>query len=163
MLLSVLEKRILGPLSLNDTYLEFYQEDKSSIPIVYPFYGSKDLHKIKTSFDWGCGGLISSAEDLDIFIRALLSGKLFKKNATLNLMTTFNNNINSKNIRNIYGIGLQKKTIGDYNFIGHNSAYGGMMFYDLDSELSVIFSINQMSSQHKSEWLIKKIVELQKQ
>ena len=77
-------------------------------------------------------------------------------------MTNFDNNSNLKKSRNIYGMGLQKKIIGGYNFIGHNSAYGGMMFYDLDSDLSIIFSINQMSSQHKSEWLIKRLVEAKK-
>ena len=74
-------------------------------------------------------------------------------------MTNFNdeNRINStsKKGRNIYGLGLQQKKIGDYNFIGHNSAYGGMMFYDLNSDFSIIFSINQLSSSHKAEWLIK--------
>jgi membrane-anchored protein YejM (alkaline phosphatase superfamily) len=46
-----------------------------------------------------------------------------------------------------------------YTRTGHNSAYGGVMFYDLNSDFSVIFSINQVSSAHKTEWLIKKLVE----
>jgi len=159
----ILEKRILTPLSLNDTYLEFYQEAKSSTPIVFPFYKSNDLKNINSSFDWGGGGLISSLTDLDIFIRSFFSGQLFNRVETLKLMTNFDNdntiNITSKKGRNVYGIGLQQKSIGNYNFIGHNSTYGGMMFYDINSDLSIIFSINQMSSQHKSEWLIKKLVE----
>lgn len=159
----VLEKRILDPLSLNETYLEFYQEAKGSTPIVFPFYGSKDLKSINSSFDWGGGGLISSVNDLDIFIRSLLSGQLFNRDETLKLMMNFDdeNSINStsKKERNIYGIGIQQKKIGDYNFIGHNSAYGGVMFYDLNSDFSIIFSINQASSAHKTEWLIKKLVE----
>lgn len=159
----VLEKRILGPLSLNDTYLEFYQEAKGSTPIVFPFYGSKDLKNLNSSFDWGGGGLISSVNDLDIFIRSLLSGQLFNRAETLKLMTNFDdeNSINttSKKERNVYAMGLQQKKIGDYNFIGHNSAYGGVMFYDLNSDFSIIFSINQVSSAHKTDWLIKKLVE----
>ena len=159
----VLEKRILNPLSLNDTYLEFYQETKGSTPIVFPFYGSNNLKNINSSFDWGGGGLISSANDLDVFIRSLLSGQLFNKVETLKLMTNFDDensiNITSKKVRNIYALGLQKKKIGAYNFIGHNSIYGGMMFYDLNSDFSIIFSINQVSSSHKAEWLIKKLAE----
>ena len=159
----VLEKRILKPLSLNDTYLEFYQERKGSTPIVFPFYGSNNLKNINSSFDWGGGGLISSVNNLDVFIRALLSGKLFNKFETLKLMTNFDDensiNIISKKARNVYALGLQQKKIGAYNFIGHNSAYGGMMFYDLNSDLSIIFSINQVSSTHKAEWLIKKLAE----
>ena len=159
----VLEKRILKPLSLNDTYLEFYQERKGSTPIVFPFYGSNNLKNINSSFDWGGGGLISSVNNLDVFIRALLAGKLFNKFETLKLMTNFDDensiNIISKKVRNVYALGLQQKKIGAYNFIGHNSAYGGMMFYDLNSDLSIIFSINQASSTHKAEWLIKKLAE----
>ena len=159
----VLEKRILKPLSLNDTYLEFYQERKGSTPIVFPFYGSNNLKNINSSFDWGGGGLISSVNNLDVFIRALLAGKLFNKFETLKLMTNFDDensiNIISKKVRNVYALGLQQKKIGAYNFIGHNSAYGGMMFYDLNSDLSIIFSINQVSSTHKAEWLIKKLAE----
>ena len=65
----------------------------------------------------------------------------------------------SKKERNVYGMGLQQKKIGDYNFIGHNNAYGGMMFYDLNSDFSIIFSINQFYSANKAEWLIKKLTE----
>lgn len=159
----VLEKRIFNPLSLNETYLEFYQEAKDPAPIIFPFYGSKDLKNINSSFDWGGGGLISSVNDLDIFIRSLLSGQLFNRVETLKLMTNFDdeNSIisTSKKERNVYGMGLQQKKIGDYNFIGHNSAYGGMMFYDLNSDFSIIFSINQFYSANKAEWLIKKLTE----
>ena len=77
-------------------------------------------------------------------------------------MTNFDDkgiiNSTSKKARNVYGMGLQQKKIGGYNVIGHNSAYGGMMFYDLNSDLSIIFSINQLSSSHKAEWLIKKLL-----
>jgi len=159
----LLEERILTPLSLNDTYLQFHQEPKGYKPVIPSFYGSINLKNINSSFDWGGGGLISSTNDLDFFIRELLSGKLFDSKETLSLMMDFNHkkNINSAldKKRNMYAIGLQQKKIGDYNFIGHNSAYGGMMFYDLHSGLSIILSINQLASPHKAEWLIKKLAQ----
>ena len=103
-----------------------------------------------------------SNDDLDVFIRSLLSGQLFNRVETLKLMTNFDDdniiNSTSKKESNAYGMGLQQKKIGDYNFIGHNSAYGGVMFYDLNSDFSIIFSINQLSSSHKAEWLIKTLV-----
>ena len=158
-----LEERILTPLSLNDTYLEFHQEPKGSKPIVSSFYGSTNLKDINTSFDWGGGGLISSTNDLDCFIRSLLSGKLFDTKETLRLMIHFNDDKNIDSIadkkRNIYRMGLQQKKIGNYNLIGHNSAYGGMMFYELHYGLSIVLSINQLASSHKAEWLIKKLVQ----
>jgi len=158
----VLEKRILNPLSLNDTYLEFYQEKKVSAPIIFPFQGAISLKKVNTSFDWGGGGLISSAKDLDIFIRSLLAGQLFNKAETLRLMINFDDdpvNTPSKRGKISYGMGLQYRKIGGYNFIGHNSAYGGMMFFDLDEQFSFVLTINQTSAPHKAQWLMKKLVE----
>jgi len=158
----VLENRILGPLSLNDTYLEFYQNKKGSVPIVFPFHGTHSLENVNTSFDWGGGGLISSANDLDVFLRSLLEGKLFRKVETLQLMMNFddgqrNSSSNRKKIS--YGLGLQQKKIGAYNFIGHNSAYGGMMFYNLENKISIVISINQVLVPHKAEWLMNKLIE----
>ena len=49
--------------------------------------------------------------------------------------------------------------IGAHNFIGHNSAYGGMVFYNLDTDTSLILNINQVIAPHKAEWLLKKTVE----
>lgn len=158
----VLEKRILSPLALKNTYLEFYQNDKAFTPVVFPFHGLNSLKNVNTSFDWGGGGLISSASDLDIFIRALLAGKLFKKAETLQLMMNFEGNCSnnlSKKRATFYGLGLQQKKIEGQVFIGHSSAYGGMMFYNLETNFSVILSINQVLAPHKAEWFLKKIVE----
>lgn len=156
----VLEKKILVPLSLNDTYLEFFQKPKGSTPIVFPFHGTHALKNLNTSFDWGCGGLISSFKDLDVFIRSLLTGKLFAEAKTLQIMMNFqDDSMNSNKLKISYGMGLQRKIIGGYSFIGHNSAYGGMMFYDIENNFSVILTINQAAAPHKSEWLLKKTVE----
>ena len=158
-----LEERILNPLSLNDTYLEFYQNKKGSTPIVFPNHGTYSLKNVNTSFDWGGGGLISSTNDLNIFIRALLTGQLFNKVETLQLMMNFeddNINIPPKKRKIAYGMGLQQKKIGKRHFIGHNSAYGGMVFYNLETDSSFILNINQVLAPQKAEWLLKKTVEV---
>ena len=153
----VLEKRILKPLSLNATYLEFYQDKKGTTSIIYPFHGTYSLKDVNTSFDWGGGGLISSLNDLDIFLRSLLNGQLFKDVKTLQLMMDFEEDTLINNIS--YGLGLQQKEIGGLKFIGHNSAYGGMLFYNIEFNLSITLTINQVLAPHKAEWLMKKLVE----
>jgi len=79
----------------------------------------------------------------------------------LKLMTDFNEEINNNPKKNKmeYAMGLQQRKIGDYHFIGHNSAYGGMMFYDKNKDFSIIFSVNQAAATHKAEWLINKLAE----
>jgi D-alanyl-D-alanine carboxypeptidase len=158
----VLEERLLNTLSLNDTYLEFYQNKKSSAPIAFPYHGTYSLKKVNTSFDWGGGGLISSTSDLNIFIRSLLRGQLFQKVETFQLMMNFeddNIDIPAKKGKIAYGMGLQQKKIGKHKLIGHNSAYGGMVFYNLETDSSFILNINQVLAPHKAEWLLKKMVE----
>lgn len=158
----VLEERLLNPLSLNDTYLEFYQNKKDTTPIVFPYHGTYSLKNVNTSFDWGGGGLISSTNDLTIFIRALLTGQLFNDPKTLQQMINFEDDLiisPPKKGRIAYGMGLQQKKIGTHTFIGHNSAYGGMVFYSLETDSSFILNINQVLAPHKAEWLLKKTVE----
>jgi D-alanyl-D-alanine carboxypeptidase len=158
----VLEERILNPLSLPDTYLEFHQNKKISTPIIFPYHGSNSLENVNTSFDWGCGGIVSSTRDLNVFIRSLLTGQLFNDFKTLEQMINFDDDsiISSPKKGEIkYGMGIQQKKIGGHNFIGHNSAYGGMVFYHVESDTSVVLNINQVTAPHKAEWLLKKTVE----
>jgi D-alanyl-D-alanine carboxypeptidase len=158
----VLEQKILGPLSLNETYLEFFQDPKGSKPIVFPYYGTYSLKNVNTSFDWGGGGLLTSFNDLDIFMRSLFEGQLFENVETLQKIINIEGNINNKDSKKhkiSHGMGLQQKKIGRQKFVGHNSAYGGMMFYNLETKLSLIFTINQALAPQKAEWFMNKLVE----
>ena len=158
-LYQVFDERIIEPLRLVDTYLEFYQSPKKLAPVVFPHYGKYSLKNINTSFDWGGGGLVSTMKDLDIFIRSLLKGQLFKKEKTLSLMMQFNNTVEGNKSRTpFYGLGIQKKEIHGYSFIGHNSSYGSMMFYEPKQNISIVLSLNQSAAFHKAEWLMNKIV-----
>jgi D-alanyl-D-alanine carboxypeptidase len=158
----VLEERILNPLSLHDTYLEFHQNKKGSTPIVFPYHGSNSLENVNTSFDWGCGGIVSSTRDLTVFMRSLLTGKLFNDIKTLKQMINFEDDsiISSPKKGAIkYGMGIQQKKIRGHHFIGHNSAYGGMVFYHVESDTSLVLAINQVTAPHKADWLLKKTIE----
>ena len=157
----VFNEKIFLPLDLNDTYFEFFQPVKTNMPVVYPYYGTHSLKEVNTSFDWGGGGLISTMNNLDIFIRGLISGKLFKREETLSAMLEFKNYTtkNSPKRLSLYGLGLQKKIMAGYSFVGHASAYGSLMFYDPEKDTSIILSLNQAGAMHKAEWLMNKVAE----
>lgn len=158
----VYKEKIILPLGLKNTYLEFYEMPDEVKPVVYPFYGIHSLEKINTSFDWGGGGLISTMNDLDIFIRSLLKGVLFKNPETLDLMLPVQNlNPSTESVSQLshYGLGIQKKNILGFSFYGHNSAYGSMLYYEPEKDISLILSLNQATAIHKAEWMIKKISE----
>jgi len=153
------EEKILTPLGLTDTYLEFFQAPKIAAATVFPYYGKTSLENINTSFDWGGGGLVSSMRDLEIFIRALVAGRLFDKAETIARMAQFDladpSNTSAKRSMH-YGLGLQKKAFSDYSFIGHNSAYASLLYYDPEKDLSIVLSLNQAGAVHKAEWLLNK-------
>lgn len=157
----VFTEKIFLPLQLKDTYLEFFQTPKINLPVAYPYYETHSLKEVNTSFDWGGGGLISTMNNLDIFIRSLIAGKLFKNEETLLAMLEFKNYTitNSSKRLPLYGLGLQKKVIAGYSFVGHISAYGSFMFYDPEKDISIILTLNQVAAMHKAEWLMNKVVE----
>jgi D-alanyl-D-alanine carboxypeptidase len=155
------KENIFLPLGLTNTYLEFYELPDEEKLVVYPFYGIHSLEKVNTSFDWGGGGLISTMDELDIFIRSLMKGLLFKKLATLDLMLQLQNQKTtpeSTTQSSHYGLGIQKKDFPVFSFFGHSSAYGSLLYYEAEKEISVIISLNQLTAMHKVEWMMKKII-----
>jgi D-alanyl-D-alanine carboxypeptidase len=157
----VYREKIISPLGLVNTYLEYYETLGELNPIVFPFYGIHSLEKINTSFDWGGGGLISSMKDLDIFIRSLMKGVLFKNPETLDLMLQVQNPDPSTEYAGQlfnYGFGIQKKDFPGFSFFGHNSTYGSMLYYEPEKDISIIVSLNQFTAMHKAEWMMNKII-----
>ena len=157
----VYREKIITPLGLNDTFLEFHELPGKIKPVVYPYYGIHSLENINTSFDWGGGGVISAMNDLDIFIRSLMKGILFKQPGALNLLIRLQNtcSVTDKPGRSVqYGLGIQKRDFPGYSFFGHNSAYGSMLFYEPEKDISIILSLNQATAVYKAEWLMKNII-----
>ncbi|MCB9080355.1 MAG: beta-lactamase family protein [Lewinellaceae bacterium] len=158
----VYHDRILTPLGLSATYLEFFSFPGQGTPVVYPYYGAQSLERVNTSFDWGGGGLISSMHELDVFIHRLLKGELFKKTETLHLLMKCESAIPvSDSTRKLlqYGLGIQRQDLPGYSFYGHYSAYGGLVFYEPRHEISIVLNLNQAAAVHKAAWLFKKVIE----
>ncbi len=157
----VYRARIIKPLGLWNTYLEYFEFPENNTNAVFPYFGTHSLESINTSFDWGGGGLISNLKDLDIFIRGLLNNVLFEKKETLELMLRLQNNYSLTDDSAApypYGLGIQKKNSAGFSFFGHNSTYGAMLYYDPEKEISLILSIGQFAAMHKAEWMFNKII-----
>lgn len=160
-LYQVYREKISTPLELNDTYLEFHEIPREIKPMIYPYYGTHSLENINTSFDWGGGGLISTMTDLTIFIRSLIKGHLFKNVNILDLTIQPPCSLplaQNKNKTNQYRMGIQQKNFSEYAFVGHDSAYGSMLFYEPVKDISIILSLNQATAVQKAGWLMKKII-----
>ena len=82
-----LQERIFEPLELENTFLLAGQPDPGQLPKGYfetPF--DEDLSDWNVSQAWSAGAVITTAEELAVFMKALYSGDLFQDAATLDLM-----------------------------------------------------------------------------
>jgi D-alanyl-D-alanine carboxypeptidase len=143
-------ERIFGPLGMENSYLEFYEEPRGSAPLSHAYYGTLDIHnEVDTSFDWGGGGIVSTVEELNIFYRALLKGRLFKKKSTLDRMLAATDKDDHWN----YGLGIKRMIIEGEAFYGHPGAYSCDAYYCPEKDISVVLTINQMDSKGRKEAL----------
>lgn len=155
-----LEERILQPLGLEDTYLEYYQPEIKDRPMLYPYFGPHALEATNTSFDWGGGGLVSTGRDLHLFMRALLSGQLFSSTDTLRIMQTISVPRGTQEKSAGYALGLEAKQIDDVIFWGHNSAYGALMYYHADLSLGIVLTLHQTAAVARAEWLLRSVLRI---
>lgn len=153
-------KRIFGPLGMTNSYLEFYEEPRGSSRLSHAFFGGVDIStSINTSFDWGGGGVVSTCEELNIFFRALLDGKLFTKDATLNqMLAAADAGFGGEEYD--YGLGVMKRTIEGFTFYGHGGAYDCDLFYSPKTGISVCTVLNQMNTHGKRDPFLEKAVAL---
>lgn len=150
-------RRILEPLGLDDTYLEFYEDPRGDRPLSHAYYGSMDLYdNVNTSFEWGGGGLVSTCKDLNVFFRALLKGDLFEDERTLERMLAATEREDHWN----YGFGIRKMIISGRTFYGHPGAYNCDAYYCPEEDVSICLTINQMNGHDRKEQIRQKAMDL---
>jgi len=155
-----LEKRIFGRLAMENSYLEYYEHPRGKNPLSHAFIGTMDLvDDINTSFDWGGGGIVSTAEELNTFLRALIEGKLFRKKSTLDLMVSAADKGRGGTDYD-YGLGVMKRSIRGLTFYGHGGAYDCDIFYCPERNISVCLSLNQMNTHGKREEFFERAIKL---
>ena len=155
-----LKARIFDPLGMKNSYVEHYEAPRGEAPLSHAFFSTVDLvTDVNTSFDWGGGGIASTAEEFNTFFRALLDGKLFKRRSTLERMLAEADKGRGASSY-YYGLGIMKRTIHGFTFYGHGGAYDCDAFYCPARKISVCMSLNQMETQGKRDELLLQAVRL---
>ncbi|MYB19824.1 MAG: beta-lactamase family protein [Holophagales bacterium] len=130
-----LRDRIIEPCGLGDTYLA-YRDDPPLGPRRQP---ESDVHARGTavlssggnlSFDWGGGGLVTTAGDLVLFLRALMDRKLYGSDPTLRDMTAWQQPPGLAPRRTGVGLGLFRTGYQAGELWGHSGAWGAKMDHD---------------------------------
>jgi len=155
-----LKARIFDPLGMENSYLEHYEEPRGDRPLSHAFLSTMDLvTDVNTSMDWGGGGIVSTCQELDTFIRALVHGKLFRERSTLDLMLGAADKGRGGSDYD-YGLGVMKRQIEGLTFYGHGGAYDCDLFYCPEQNISVCTSLNQMESRGKRYELLLGAIKL---
>ncbi|MBW2369821.1 MAG: beta-lactamase family protein [Deltaproteobacteria bacterium] len=146
-----LRDQIFDPLGLNSTYLA-YATDPATGPwekeISDCYAGPFPLvtSGFNFSFDWGGGGAVTTAGELNTFLYALLNGKLFKKTDTLKEMIAWRTFKGLSGLENKTGLGIFCKENKEKGTVlwGHGGAWGGVMYHEPAGGIYISGTVNQL-------------------
>ncbi|WP_433385623.1 serine hydrolase domain-containing protein [Actinoplanes sp. CA-142083] len=116
-------KRVLRPLGLRDTYFEGTDPDIRG-PHMHAYVpwldGTlKDFTRCNMSWGWAAGEIVSTARDLNVFYRALLTGRLLKPAQLAQMQTTVPEVPEDPSLGG-YGLGLYWVDLPCGRFWGHD-------------------------------------------
>ncbi len=162
----VLHAYIFDPLGLKHSYQIFYSnpEEKSLYPIANIYVGTHDVTTYRSlSIDWAGGGIISTTEDLFLFIEALVTHTLIKEE-TFNKMKDW-----AKFGRGIYyGYGLMYFKFKEIFFLlsdkldmwGNSGSIGSYMYYCPNLDIYIIGNFSQMKYEKKHVQFIIRVLNI---
>jgi D-alanyl-D-alanine carboxypeptidase len=149
-----IRSRIITPLNLENTYLEFYESPIEGCALQKQYVGNVNFSDLNTSFDWAGGGLVSTTKDLSIFIRALFENKLISR-STLKEMINVKD---TKDGNNRYGLGIYESEYNGKVFYGHYGFYGSYIGYCPEDRTIISYSISQAMPDFSVYSLINEIL-----
>lgn len=139
---SELRRRIFDPLKMEDSYMSYssdppfeaYRKELSELwalelPIV-----KLDVNR---SMMWSDAGIVSTVDDLNTFVRALANGRLFKRESTLEEMTSLPEGEDFG-----YGCGIGVDRRGDDTILFHSGGAASWMIYHSKKDISFIGTMN---------------------
>lgn len=100
----VYRERIFDPLGMDATYMNYHEPARSNRVVSHRYeHGQDDYGLVGYSADWAGGGLVSNAEELELFIVALADDQLFLERETGELMRSW---VETGETGTGYGLGL---------------------------------------------------------
>lgn len=141
-LADVFQQRIFQPLGMEDTFLwnDMPQLDFGLPSSYYQAPFDVETTEWNMSQGWAAGAVISTAEDMTTFIRALLNGELFQDEATLAIMQ---DGVRTGTLNFVqYGIGLGEKSTGLWGHGGQTLGFESDVAYLPADDLSIVIWTN---------------------
>ncbi|MBI9048154.1 MAG: beta-lactamase family protein [Anaerolineaceae bacterium] len=142
----MLHEVIFDPLQMDDTYLMLYSEPKNGKqPIVEIWIDGHEVSQNQSvSIDWAGGGVISTLDDLAVYIRALYQGHIISQDT----LTTLNQFDYEFMPGIAYGNGFMQMQFEKFfptlgflpKMTGHMGILGTQLFYDKETDMVYVSS-----------------------
>ena len=122
-------------LGMTVTWWEYQEPEPAQAgPRAHQYFGDLDTRDWHASFDlYGGGGIITDARELALFMRALLTGRVFDQEATLQAMTGGGTSS--------YRLGLMVMELGGHVAFGHQGFWNTFSFHVPSLDLTVAGSV----------------------
>ncbi|MBI1197803.1 MAG: serine hydrolase [Phenylobacterium sp.] len=154
-------ERIFAPLGMQDTYLAYGDlapEGWRSRVADFSYAGRAVFSEgLDASWDWGGGGQISTTADLDTFLRALLSGRLFERPRTGRGMTRWTRPPNLPPGCTGMGLGVRRlRSDRRVDLVGHAGAWSVQAFYvpEFDATITGSFNLPMGLDERLRTWVL---------
>ena len=130
----LLRTHIYIPARIYGAYMNGYEQVDGIVAKGY-FLDSIEVSSYNMSWEWACGGIMSTMEEMNLFLTSLFAGKLFTNPSTLTEMLHFENDK--------YALGVLQLNRDNFHFIGHTGGalgYSSIMLYEknLDAYFSIV-------------------------
>ncbi len=160
-------EKIFAPLGMDHTYMEYYDNPIPSIPgrsISHIYLGDFDYTSwISNSADWAGGGLISTSEDLNRFLRAFVNNGIFQNTQTRQTMLEW---ISTGDPGIYYGLGIARINLEEFGMAGFGEIYGhegfaqSFMYYWPKRDVTLVGTLNQAVSDYHYQQLVLEVIGL---
>jgi D-alanyl-D-alanine carboxypeptidase len=148
-------EKLLDPLGMDHTYRPAYEPARPSIPGRPP--AERYLDEVECGLwtsvmtaDWAGGGLVSTTEDLNTFLRSFLRGSMFQDSSMRDTMLTWV----ESGPHNNYGLGVSRVLFSRFDdpgmaalgeVWGHAGSSHNFMYYWPQEDITIIGTLNQMA------------------
>jgi D-alanyl-D-alanine carboxypeptidase len=160
---------IFSPIQMNHSYLHHHSKaiKENELPIAHLFGRNRDVtdYVSLTIASYAGGGIVSTSEDLLLFMKALMHGQLLKKES-LERMKEWSKFFSLNFLGIDYGYGLATFKIiplimpKKYRVFGNFGSTGSFMFYHPEKDIYFIGALNQFGYGRKGIQVMFKTLNL---